>query len=556
MKAKKIIIVVVAILIILGGTFAGLWFFTDVFNFLKPDKKTTSENVANTEAATNMEKALHLDGTRFANYSDFLNKYKDISEKSCKSKVNMTANLKLSSLDSNTQNIINKSKITLDSNTDIKNNRTQNKIGLYSNNSEVLTLDLVTNDTKFGIGATALYDKYLSFSLEDLLELIKQTSGNSIDSDSLESLINSISQQSSLNLYDLFYISEEDLQHFDETYRDGYKSLISAENYSTKEDVDVKVNGKNTTTTAYYLTLTGKDLYNFINDLGGKIKDDSVLSRLITEKMNLILGNSSEYSIEEDDVKSFITELVDDLVSSLEDSKDSEESAVQIAVYSVDDNPVRIDFNNLDDAKDLDNAETILSFEFYDTKNSDEETSGTLKISADDSTIATIDYTILEKEDEEKLDILLKVPDISLNAGINMETTGNYQEEEVAIKGSINLTIGKESAEINFDGTVEYTDDVSVPELTSSNSIDILKMSEEELNTEVQKIVKKASEVLPEKLKLIGIDVKAEDIYKDPNAEQTQTTPTEEGTTETPATDAETPATPAIEAPAPTENAA
>ena len=272
--------------------------------------------------------------------------------------------------------------------------------------------------------------------------------------------------------------------------------------------------------------------------------------------MNLILGNSSEYSIEEDDVKSFITELVDDLVSSLEDSKDSEESAVQIAVYSVDDNPVRIDFNNLDDAKDLDNAETILSFEFYDTKNSDEETSGTLKISADDSTIATIDYTILEKEDEEKLDILLKVPDISLNAGINMETTGNYQEEEVAIKGSINLTIGKESAEINFDGTVEYTDDVSVPELTSSNSIDILKMSEEELNTEVQKIVKKASEVLPEKLKLIGIDVKAEDIYKDPNAEQTQTTPTEEGTTETPATDAETPATPAIEAPAPTENAA
>ena len=41
------------------------------------------------------------------------------------------------------------------------------------------------------------------------------------------------------------------------------------------------------------------------------------------------------------------------------------------------------------------------------------------------------------------------------------------------------------------------------------------KLSEEESKTELDKILKKASEVLPARLKLIGIDVKAEDIYKE-----------------------------------------
>ena len=155
MKTKKIIIAVVAILVVLGGTFAGLWFFTGVFDFLKP---------ANDVFSNQLEKALNLEGAKFSDYSDILKEYKEMSDKSYKSKFNITANLKISELDKEIQDIINKSKITIESNADIKNKKTQNKIGLYSNNSEVLSLDLVTNDTKLGIGSKDLYDKYLSVS--------------------------------------------------------------------------------------------------------------------------------------------------------------------------------------------------------------------------------------------------------------------------------------------------------------------------------------------------------------------------------------------------------
>ena len=69
----------------------------------------------------------------------------------------------------------------------------------------------------------------------------------------------------------------------------------------------------------------------------------------------------------------------------------------------------------------------------------------------------------------------------------------------------------EDSATINFDGSIEYGD-VSIPELTSSNSVDFLKLSETEMKDELVKILTKASEVLPSRLKLIGIDVKPEDI--------------------------------------------
>ena len=105
MKSTKIIIAIVAILVVLGGTFAGLWFFTDVFNFLKPESEVFSNQV---------EKALNIEEAKFVNYSDFLKEYKEMSNKPVSSKINMTAELNISDLDSDVQDIINKSKITLE----------------------------------------------------------------------------------------------------------------------------------------------------------------------------------------------------------------------------------------------------------------------------------------------------------------------------------------------------------------------------------------------------------------------------------------------------------
>ena len=521
MKAKLIIIVIIAILVVLGGTFAGLWFFTDVFNFLKP---------ANDVFSNQIEKALNLEGVKFSNYSDFLKEYKEMSDKSYKSKFNMTADLKISKLNSEIQDTINKSKITIESNADIKGKKAQNKIGLYSDNSEILSLDLITNDTKLGIGSKDLYDKYLSISLEDLTKFIEKNSSE-FDEEELEMILNSFSN-SNINIYDLLYISDEDLKHFDETYRDCFTKLISKDCFTTEKKIEVDVNDDTVKTTAYYLTLTGEDTYNFVSELTNLIKDDSVLTKIITEKANLLLESASEEKLSEDDVKDLVSKTLDELLKELEEIKDKKDTAIQIAVYSNNSKPVRIDLNNIKDANDLDEKETIFSIEYAKskniytiyqnekayvtivdeyTKNSDEEKVGKITAKASGVSVGTLDYEIINKDNENKLDLSLNVPLAQISGKINFSSKGNYKKEPVTIEGLMSFKYKEDSATINFDGSIEYGD-VSIPELTSSNSVDFLKLSETEMKDEVAKILTKASEVLPSRLKLIGIDVKPEDI--------------------------------------------
>ena len=75
---KKAIIIIVSVLVILGGVFAGLFFFTDTFNFLKP----ASDNFS--------KQAKKLMGTdespKYSDYEEFLNKLKSDSSSFCRIK--------------------------------------------------------------------------------------------------------------------------------------------------------------------------------------------------------------------------------------------------------------------------------------------------------------------------------------------------------------------------------------------------------------------------------------------------------------------------------------
>lgn len=552
MKAKKIIIpivAVVAILAVLGGIFAGLWFFTDLLNFLKP---------ANDVFSNQIEKAFNLEGAKFTDYSDFLKDYKEVANKSYKSKFNMSAKLNLSELDSETADLINKSKITVESNCDVANNNSQNKIGLYADNSEVLTLDLVNNKSKLGIGCKDLSDKYLVVSLEDIIKYAKQNPSKfnmtSSDIKTLEKVAGTLSgTEKQINPYDLLYISDDDLKHFDERYRDILKTLISKDCYTTEKNAEISVDGDDVKATGYCLTLTGADAYKFVKDLTDLVKDDDVIVRIATDKINMIMESAGQDKISEDDTKEFLNEMAESILKEVESIKDEKDSAIQIVVYSKNNKPVRIDVNALENVDEKDDRETLLSIEYAKEKNiytlynkgkeyititdeyskkSDKERVGKLTAKASGMSIGTLDYEVITKDDENKVNLSLNVPLADLSAEVKVEAKGNYKKEPVDINGDINFKYKKESIEVKFDGNIEFGD-VSIPELKSDNSIDVINSDEKELKTELDKILKKASEVLPARLKLIGVDVKAEDIYKE------KTTPVE--TTVTPSTSTSTP---------------
>lgn len=360
MKAKKIIIpiiIVLALLTILGGTFAFLWFKTDLFNFLKP-----SEDIF----ANQLKNAFDLKDVKFADYSEVLKDYKELSDKSVKSKFNVSANVNISSMDKEVQDVINKSKITIESRADVKNNKTQNIIGLYSNNSEVLTADIVTNKDKAGIGCKAISDKYIGVTLEDLVDYLEKD--GSVNEESLEIIKKSLSGDK-IDPYKLLYISEDDLNHLDDTFNiDTILGLISKDCFSKESKVEVEVDGETVKTQGSYLTLTGADAYKFVEDLTKKVKDDSVITKIATEKANIILEYAGESKTTESEVKEFIDNACEELLSNMSSIKDEKDAAIQIAIYSKNNKPVRIDFNTLEDVEEDADKETLFSIEFADKK--------------------------------------------------------------------------------------------------------------------------------------------------------------------------------------------
>lgn len=542
MKSKKtLIIAIVAIIVALGGTFAGLWFFTNVFDFLKP---------ANDAFVDQAEKVLNLEGVKFENYSSVLEEYKEISDKPTKAKLNLSANLDLEDLEDEIEEAINKSKLSLELNSDAKSKKLQTKVGLYADNSEVLTLDVVANDDKLGIGSKDLYDKYLTVTMDDIIELLEDA-GEKETAEMLEKLMSS-SSNANIDMYELLYISEDDLKHFDETYRDCFKNLIPKDCYKTESGVEVKVDGKNTKTKAYYLTLTGKDLYTFISDFAKLIQNDKVVTKIVTEKANLILEAASQEKVSEKDVDELIDKLVEELLSNLKTMKEDDDTAVQIVIYSTKLNPVRIEFNIVED----DDTETLISAEFakeknifkiYNgkdvigslvnkySKNSKEEKVGSFELKISGETLGKLNYDLLLKDNETKIKADLEVTEEDLKASVDFSSKGNLNKEAVNYDGSFKLEFEGQSVEVKIDGSMEYGN-VSIPELTKSNSVNVLDLSEKELQEELMKILEKASKVLPEKLELLGLDIDADDILPSNNstttpAEQTKTNTTTTNTT-------------------------
>ena len=546
MKAKGILIKIIIVLVVLGalgGTFAVLWFNTNFLDFMKPAEQAAAEKVEEVADKLNgndklsVSNILNVEDVKFSDYSKLLKEYKEMSGKPVKSKLNITANVNISELDNEAQNIINKSKITMESSADPSKKSSQNKIGLYSGSSEVLTVDVVTNDKKIGIGCDALYDKYLTVSMDELIDYLKKNNSGEFSDSDLEMLTKLTNSE--LDVYDLLYISDEDLKSLDKTYGNLIGSSIPEKCITNKDKVSVKINGKSVDTTATYVTLTGEDAYKAINSIAKTIKNDNVVSKILTEKANIILEQAGQDKIKQSDIKNYIDEFVDEMLSSVESIKDEDEQAVQLVIYSDGSKTVKVELNSLEDVSKDDKKETLATIEYADskniytvyndgseyfvltdsyTKNTKEERAGTLSLSMAGSSIGTANYELINKSNEEKISLSVNIPLAGVSGKFEVSSKGDYTKEPVDVNGVISFKYGKESAEVKFDGTMEYGN-VSIPTLSSSNSVNVLSLSEEEQQKEAEKILEKAAEVLPDRLKLIGINITKEDILG--------TTPTE-----------------------------
>lgn len=368
---KKAIIIIVSVLVVALGTCTCLYFFTDTFNFLKP---------ASTNFSNQAKKLLGTDkDNKYSNYEEFLNRLK-LTDKSYVGNADISMNVSLPSsvVDSSTQKLINSSTVKYSGSYDASSKAMSNNIGLYKDSKEFLTLKLLQKDQTMSIGCSDLYDKTLNFDMSKYEEFC-QKNNITVDDETKESInmLNSLNDNNSADLlYDLFYLSEADYNSLNKTYGNLLVDLIDNDNYSTKKNQKISVNGDDVKTTAYSLTLSGEDTYNLINKFVDLVKKDETTKKLIIDKYKVLKKYNgvlySSYSetssiVESTNSEEFpdlttddIDKYLDELVKKLEENKDKltkSDECLKFTIYSnKKSEPVKFEISALKDKKDKDGS--------------------------------------------------------------------------------------------------------------------------------------------------------------------------------------------------------
>lgn len=550
---KKAIIIIVSVLVLLGGTFAGLFFFTDIFDFLKPSNETFSSQA---------KKLMGMDGKEELTYEDYSSAVENLKmSKDSSYTANANISMNISGMDVSDEDskkaleVLNSSSINYSFSYDANSKATAGKVGVSSNNEDIVSLSTVLKDKSVYVSSSDVYDKTLTFDLTKLESFLTQNN-ISYDKEMLkiftDSLDGTASEAISPDLiYDLFYISEEDYNSLKDTYGNILSESIGEDKYTTEKNVKVDVYGEEVKTTAYTLTLTMEDIADILLNYAEAIDEDSTSKDLIVEKystikelMTTISETYEDIELDVDSLPELTTSNLDTLTSSylVEGAKSFKESAKEIdgsfkfTIYSKKNEPVKAEFVILEDEDDEDGT-VIFTEELSENKNTytvhldelsgdedagkivlvDEfeatETSrkGTLTLTANEESM-TVNYDTIFSESEFKVSFSLTAP----------------EDEKTSLKFNMHLKdLQSETQNFEFSFGISEEDDMSmevkvagsitngksdIPEISAENSVDVLSMNQEQLNQLLSDIITSASDKLPAKLSKLGIEISKEEI--------------------------------------------
>ena len=582
---KKAIIIIISLIVILAGVGALLWFFTPLFNFLKPAR----DNFA--------AQAKKLFGAKTEmSYSDYIESIEPLKgeQKSFVSKTDISANITVPSsvIDYSTQKQINNTTISLENSYDANSKATSSHINWKYLGGDILNLKMVRDGKKITLSSKDFYDKAVTLDVSKIKEYCKN---NNIDVD--EETINQIEKTLESNsadelsamMYDLFYLTEDEYKSLQKNYGDILKKYIDKKNYTTEKKKKVSVNGEDVKATGYSLTISGEDVYNIIKNVANDAKNDENLKSIVVNKVNILkkhLGAIAEQNASEADLgeleellgkdieSSDVEKIIDEFLESFEEVEDSFKNlkkSVKITIYAdKKSNPVRLDVAIVKDSKD--EGTVILSREVGSKKNtytidvqnvmkvvadlteseastasmpidkivivdeiekdSDKERKGTLKVSikanGQKAEVAQVDYEFVTSKSEVKRNFAITSSLAGVDIDIKCEATG-LDTDDQSLTLAVDAAVASYKVKLNVDSSINYGS-ANIETYNELNSVDIFSKSRDEANQIIRDIVTKISDVLPGRLANYGIKVTKEEIMEiapAPAAPAAPTTPVE-----------------------------
>ena len=407
------------------------------------------------------------------------NKFRQISEL----KINYTENYGTTL--ENTDNAINKLKITIDGETNKENGYQYKDIKLLNNEEKNAEIEYMKNDNIYGLRFSDLFNQYITVENDNIKELFKKIG---YSEESLQNMPESIELKDIQNIK----FSKEELETLKDKYLNLINTKISKDKFAKKSNQKIVINDKNILANAYIINLTKEEFNNIYLEVLESLKNDEIILGKIEQIQNYI--NIFDFNNINYDLKEQYVNYLEKIIESVNKTNIGNEE-ITISVYENNGDTIRTSIQSLDFQMNFDNLKT------------NEEIFSNIIFKEKEKEIKNI--TLIKKQNN--LEISIKNNIESDSKMIVIKKIQNINENKYNKDINIKYEDGNNRIDANYTETINELKELQTPkEFNGENSIKLNELDNEQISN-LLIIVK---EELAKKIDKIMQDIRGEDIKK------------------------------------------
>ena len=407
------------------------------------------------------------------------NKFRQISEL----KINYTENYGTTL--ENTDNAINKLKITIDGETNKENGYQYKDIKLLNNEEKNAEIEYMKNDNIYGLRFSDLFNQYITVENDNIKELFKKIG---YSEESLQNMPESIELKDIQNIK----FSKEELETLKDKYLNLINTKISKDKFAKKSNQKIVINDKNILANAYIINLTKEEFNNIYLEVLESLKNDEIILGKIEQIQNYF--NIFDFNNINYDLKEQYVNYLEKIIESVNKTNIGNEE-ITISVYENNGDTIRTSIQSLDFQMNFDNLKT------------NEEIFSNIIFKEKEKEIKNI--TLIKKQNN--LEISIKNNIESDSKMIVIKKIQNINENKYNKDINIKYEDGNNRIDANYTETINELKELQTPkEFNGENSIKLNELDNEQISN-LLIIVK---EELAKKIDKIMQDIRGEDIKK------------------------------------------
>ena len=387
----------------------------------------------------------------------------------------------------NTDNEINKLKLTIDGETDKENGYQYKDIKLLKEDEKNTEIEYIKNENTYGIKFSDLFSQFITVDNNNLKVLFEKLGYS-------EEMLQSIPDKIEIPDIQKIQFSENELEKIKEKYLNLIQGKISKDNFSKKQKQTIMINNENITTNIYTLSLTKEQLNNIYLEILEKLKDEEVILNKIEMIQNIFNTNKEVNNKEDNDLKSAYTNEIEEMIERINRTNIGNDE-VNISVYEYKGSTIKTEIKTPD---------YEINFEHL---NANEQEYASIVLKEKDNVILTIEIN----KKQSNLKLTIKENMNQNQKVITIESDKNIQERKYDKDLNIKYEDDQNKLEINYIEKINRINELgNIKKFDDSNNINLNELETEQLST----ILSKVREGITKKIEKINQDIKLDDLQK------------------------------------------